>query len=366
LIDYENTEQFEFRPGRGFWLISRNDWSVGGLVESVPVENGTAAIDLHNGWNIISNPLDLDVAWNEVEAANGGRLQPLWAWEDGTWTRADSFASAVSGDAFYFLNDQGLDRLSIPYPTLSPPKAASAPDSETTARVRLRAVQNGESVARADLVLSPEAARGADPRDQVAPPSAFAPVRLVVDGSADRPGRERWLAQEARPASTTGGSLFRLRLTQENDAPIRLHASVDGEMSQPLVLVDSTTGREMDLRDGPVTLEGAAGARSLGLRIGTPAPDDDGTLPDDVTLRDVYPNPVRSEATFVYALPDAVTVRLEIFDLLGRKVATVANGRRSAGRHEATWRVGSVSSGVYLARFTAAGRSIVRKIVVVQ
>jgi hypothetical protein len=47
-------------------------------------------------------------------------------------------------------------------------------------------------------------------------------------------------------------------------------------------------------------------------------------------------------------------------------VATVANGRRSAGRHEATWTVGAVSSGVYLARFNAAGRSIVRKIVVVQ
>jgi hypothetical protein len=92
----------------------------------------------------------------------------------------------------------------------------------------------------------------------------------------------------------------------------------------------------------------------------------DDALPTDVTLQDVYPNPVRGEATFVYGLPESGSVRLEIFDLLGRKVATVANGRRSAGRHEATWTVGAVSSGVYLARFNAAGRSIVRKIVVVQ
>jgi hypothetical protein len=92
----------------------------------------------------------------------------------------------------------------------------------------------------------------------------------------------------------------------------------------------------------------------------------DNSLPTEVTLQDVYPNPVRSEATFVYDLPESGTVRLEIFDLLGRKVATVANRRRSAGRHEATWSVGDVSSGVYLARFNAAGRSIVRKIVVVQ
>ena len=366
LLDYENTEQFEFRPGRGFWLISQNDWSVGGLVESVPVENGTAGIDLHDGWNIISNPLDLDVAWNEVEAANGGSLQPIWAWEDGTWTRADTFASAVSGDAFYFLNDQGLDRLSIPYPALSPPKAASAPESETTARVRLQAVQNGESVARTDLVLSPEAARGADPRDQVAPPSAFAPVRLVVDGSADRPRREQWLAQDARPASAADGVTYRLRLTKTTDEPVRIEASIEGDWPQPLVLVDSTTGREVDLREESMTLDGEAGPRSLALRVGAGDSSVDNSLPTEVTLQDVYPNPVRSEATFVYDLPESGTVRLEIFDLLGRKVATVANRRRSAGRHEATWSVGDVSSGVYLARFNAAGRSIVRKIVVVQ
>jgi len=366
LIDYENTEQFEFRPGRGFWLISRNDWSVGGLVESVPVENGTAGIDLHDGWNIISNPLDLDAAWANVEAANGGRLQPIWAWEDGTWTRADTLASAVSGDAFYFLNDQGIDRLSIPYPALSPPKTASAPDSEITARIRLEAVQNGESVARTDLVLSPEAARGADPRDQVAPPAAFAPVRLVVDGSADRPRRERWLAQDARPASAADGATYRLRLRKTTDEPVRIDASIDGDWSQSLVLVDSTTGREVNLREESMTLDGEAGPRSLALRVGAGDSSVDNSLPTEVMLQDVYPNPVRSEATFVYDLPESGTARLEIFDLLGRKVATVANGRRSAGRHEATWTVGDVSSGVYLARFNAAGRSIVRKIVVVQ
>jgi len=188
----------------------------------------------------------------------------------------------------------------------------------------------------------------------------------VVDGSADRPRRERWLAQEARPASAADGSIFRLRLTQERAGPVRLDVSVDGEITEPLVLVDSTTGREVQLGEGPVTLDGEAGTRSLGLRIGTAAPPDDGSLPSDVTLQDVYPNPVRGEATFAYGLPESGTVRLEIFDLLGRKVATVENGRRSAGRHEATWTVGTVSSGVYLARFTAAGRSIVRKIVVVQ
>jgi hypothetical protein len=54
-----------------------------------------------------------------------------------------------------------------------------------------------------------------------------------------------------------------------------------------------------------------------------------------------------------FELPEAATVSLAVFDLLGRKVADLAVGAYEAGYHSATWNATGVASGVYLARFTA-------------
>jgi hypothetical protein len=70
-----------------------------------------------------------------------------------------------------------------------------------------------------------------------------------------------------------------------------------------------------------------------------------------------YPNPARS-VSFAFALPKATKVDLGVYDLLGRKVATVATGMMQAGRYERTWNgtdeSGSrVHSGIYYYRLKA-------------
>jgi hypothetical protein len=63
-------------------------------------------------------------------------------------------------------------------------------------------------------------------------------------------------------------------------------------------------------------------------------------------------------------IPEAGRVRLEVFDVGGRKVATLADGQQEAGAHEFLWRpdrsrTGSpaLPSGVYFARLEWVGRS---------
>jgi hypothetical protein len=61
-------------------------------------------------------------------------------------------------------------------------------------------------------------------------------------------------------------------------------------------------------------------------------------------------------------------VQLDIYDLAGRRVATVARVRMSAGWHDLAWsgrsRVGGrVSAGIYICRLIVAGRSQDRKVV---
>jgi hypothetical protein len=55
-------------------------------------------------------------------------------------------------------------------------------------------------------------------------------------------------------------------------------------------------------------------------------------------LERAHPNPVWSSGTRIaYRLPAAGSVRLEVFDLQGRRVRVLAEGPHPAGRHEAVW-----------------------------
>ncbi|HET7498825.1 MAG TPA: hypothetical protein VFM00_11035, partial [Candidatus Eisenbacteria bacterium] len=83
------------------------------------------------------------------------------------------------------------------------------------------------------------------------------------------------------------------------------------------------------------------------------------------------PNPVRDEAAFRFGLPLAARVRLDLFDIRGRRVATALDAQLPAGRHEAVWRRTDargrrVASGVYVARLEALGEVRIRKLVLVR
>lgn len=82
----------------------------------------------------------------------------------------------------------------------------------------------------------------------------------------------------------------------------------------------------------------------------------------------VRPNPVRREAWIDLSLPHAGIVDLEVFDLAGRRVATLLRGPLGAGRHSLAWegevlRSGMPRAGVYYLRCGFGGREIVRRLV---
>ncbi len=81
----------------------------------------------------------------------------------------------------------------------------------------------------------------------------------------------------------------------------------------------------------------------------------------DITLS-AYPNPFNPITTIAFTLPQPATVQLDIFDLNGRLVTTIADGSFGVGRHQATWNGSTakgepVASGVYFCRLSATGSS---------
>jgi hypothetical protein len=75
--------------------------------------------------------------------------------------------------------------------------------------------------------------------------------------------------------------------------------------------------------------------------------------PEDMIVSRVYPNPFNSSTTIEYSLSEAGHIRIDIYDLLGRRIETLIDDYKQAGSHTITFDASHLSSGVYFYRFKA-------------
>ncbi len=93
----------------------------------------------------------------------------------------------------------------------------------------------------------------------------------------------------------------------------------------------------------------------------------DGELPNAVTLNQNYPNPFNPSTVISYNLNSATNVNLTVYDITGRKVSTLVNGRQTAGEQSITFDASALASGIYIYRLqTSDGALMTRKMVLVK
>lgn len=76
-------------------------------------------------------------------------------------------------------------------------------------------------------------------------------------------------------------------------------------------------------------------------------------IPEVYSLMQNYPNPFNPSTVIRYGLPERSTVKLEIYNTLGQRVATLVNTELEAGYHDAEWYPGHAASGMYIYRLEA-------------
>lgn len=89
-------------------------------------------------------------------------------------------------------------------------------------------------------------------------------------------------------------------------------------------------------------------------------------LPDKFSLDPAYPNPFNPTTRIQYALPEAVKVRLTVYNMLGQQVKVLVNKKQKAGRHAVTFHSSQISSGIYIYRLEAGNFVKVRKMTLVK
>jgi hypothetical protein len=160
-------------------------------------------------------------------------------------------------------------------------------------------------------------------------------------------------------------------------------ASIGGQPRICLAAVDASTGlaRSWDpgldglvwslATDGSTVFAGGGFTRAGGLPAvglaGLSFPKDPEPVPVSFALTQTIPNPATSSAIIRYALPVAVPVTLSVYDLQGRRVASLLDHVfQGAGRHDVPVQADHWKPGVYLCRLEAGGRSAARKMVIVK
>ncbi|MDX1419855.1 MAG: alpha-amylase family glycosyl hydrolase [Rubricoccaceae bacterium] len=91
-------------------------------------------------------------------------------------------------------------------------------------------------------------------------------------------------------------------------------------------------------------------------------PVEDDTRPVAFRLDGPAPNPFSTATTLAFAVPEPGDVQLEVFDLLGRRVAVLVSEPLPAGSYRAELSAAGLPSGVYVVRLAAAGQSATTKL----
>jgi len=95
-----------------------------------------------------------------------------------------------------------------------------------------------------------------------------------------------------------------------------------------------------------------AGAFTVDTSPATSVESKFGAIPEQYSLLNVFPNPFNPSTTIQFGVPERSMVKLEIFSLLGDKLATLMDGAKESGFYQIQW-TANTSSGTYFVRFEA-------------
>ncbi|MDR9419740.1 chitobiase/beta-hexosaminidase C-terminal domain-containing protein [Gracilimonas sp.] len=129
-----------------------------------------------------------------------------------------------------------------------------------------------------------------------------------------------------------------------------------------------------DIPEGPISIKVLVGAyfgtKQLYARFASDfelaTSNEVDELPQEFALEQNYPNPFNPTTVIRYSVADVANVKLQVFDVLGRKVATLVNEVKTPGAYTVNFDAGNLSSGAYFYRIDAGDFSTIKKMMLIK
>lgn len=373
-----------FAPGTAFFLAHRSGAPFDVAGRSVDTSE-PAVVTLEPGWNQVAVPFAFPVYWESISTADPSRSNDVReiAFYDGVEMiqNVDDF-NPLQPWAGYFIRNASPQPLDILFPNeegiesrqdeVAARMASSAGRQTADYELRLEAVGLSDNLRDTQnwVGFRADATDREDDLDLREAPPFGEHVRLSVVESEAR------FARSYRSPSGVGGAWsFELSASPSAEQTIEVQLTEVGQLPAhfQIVVIDEDRDRTVGLIEKRFRIDVTSGTRHLTVAIGT-------TEYTSSYLRDVaphataffldgaFPNPFRNSTSIRYGIEHAADVLLEVFDVMGRRIATLTDGSHDAGRYEIEWSgVDSagrpVANGVYFYRLRAGDRIATRQAV---
>jgi len=88
--------------------------------------------------------------------------------------------------------------------------------------------------------------------------------------------------------------------------------------------------------------------------------------PEGFTLKQNFPNPFNPSTVIAWKQPASGAVKLSVFNVTGKKIATLVDAPLPAGEHTVYFNAGTLAGGIYLYRLQFAGKQISKKMLLIR
>ncbi|MCC5907904.1 MAG: BspA family leucine-rich repeat surface protein [Balneolaceae bacterium] len=348
------------------------------------------------GWNLVGNPFGSDIAFNDLPYGPGSVWNPNEG-EEGSYVLTTSMGGKLSVWQGAFIELTAATEVVIP-------QSAKTTDAEFQKEQHMLAGQvefmlegfdDGDRVRTRDraaiLYFHEQATDGWDSWDvsKLTPMSQSWATAAFIGSRDDRLVLK---SQHALPYQLDGSYEIPIDIQQQNiSGELRLSWPVVKNLPSgaELWLEDRQTGQRHDLtREGHVDFTGSSNQKealveqevferpepqTMAMKSSSQRfviminPDEEvESVPSTIALNQNYPNPFNPTTQITYELPQSEQVRLEVYDMTGRQVATLVDGQVSAGSHTVTFDASGLSSGVYIYRLQAGGQLLTRQLTLIK
>jgi phosphodiesterase/alkaline phosphatase D-like protein len=363
-IEFRDGLEFIFSAGRAFWIIKKGSLNIDNItVPSAQLKNAVREVEIplpHLGWNLITNPFPLSIAWSKVQSYNDNITEPIYSY-NGSYSKPSSFDPYVG---YYFFKDERNPRssLKIPYALLFSGSSATEYVDPAKWRVNIT-LSSGDFVEKiTSFGVATEANAGLDQLDFRKPP-AIAVTPTVSFHRLNWDANYSIFATDIRPEFDDSESWeFDVRATSRQPAQLAFTGIQRIPAHFEVYLIDEGRAQSANLReDSLYRFTPAAELAKFKVVVGKKEKVQEQisslTLPQEFALGHNYPNPFNPTTTIPVAIPAASEIKLQVYNLLGAEVKTIYDGSIEAGRYWFNWdgrnELGNqVATGVYLYRLT--------------
>ena len=378
LIPCDGGDRFACKAGRAFWILSTNPLRINTRqITAAPLnEKGRAEIELHQGWNLITNPYRIPISWLRIKEANHIPLpSKLWSFE-GTFNSEVRIIESYKG--YYFNNntDPPLESLEIPFIQADPKLQEPVSEAGYLWKVDIN-LECEEIVDRsAYIALDKEAGKELDAFEYSKPRGAGAIPSVYFhrpEWNSDYPD----YANDVRPSTNTIEEwTFNVQAPKNQEAELSFTGIEDIPEAYSVYLINHNNEIFIDLQEqSTYKFKPAKNISSFSILIGDADKVEHALqkiVPIEFALHQNFPNPFNPETTIPFTLPTKSFITIKIYSLLGREIKTLISKSYEAGTHYLSWdgcdqNGFRVASGIYIYRMTtAAGENFKRKLILLK